>query len=212
MVKVKGRMHVSNYNRELMRLFSNAQRSGLWTMTDKQLRFIILQMFLSWGGKYGRPTWPGISETMWGKPRYGTDGQQHGVYTPRSIPLMASEDYMKSFKTLSATPRDFEWGSDLKTEVTDGDGNKVLLANLMPYAGWKEKTHGPLRKYTPRYVMPDPLSREFNDELQEVHRQYVAKVLMQAQFNAKMEEVGVTNIMRNEEMDRLGLPKGDDDL
>ena len=82
----------------------------------------------------------------------------------------------------------------------------------MPYTGWKDNPKGEVAKYMPRYAMPDPLSKDFVDDMRTVHGHYIAKVLMQAKFEAKMEEVGVTNIMRNDALDRNTAARGDDDL
>jgi len=164
---------ITSYNSALIAVLSNAYKSGLWTMVSEELEKIKEAMFDRWGGDFGRPTWPPINPSIWGKPRLGSDGKVHGVYTPRTQPLDASGTYERSFKLLRATAQTMAWGSNLRKRVGRG---KILLANLMPYAGWSDKPRGDNLKYMPRYVLPDPHSSRFQKLLHDVHIRYLKHI------------------------------------
>jgi len=175
-VKTTIKSTISEYNKALLALLSNAHASGLWRMVGEEMGGIVDEMYERWGGKYGRPTWPGVSPSLWGRPRIGTDGKRHGVYTPRSIPLEASAEYKASFGVLSSSPREMTYGTAFALRA----GKKRLLANLMPYAGWRDKPRGDGLKYMPRYVLPDPHSAEFARRLEAAHRRYLDFAIREA--------------------------------
>jgi len=176
MVKVNIKSTITGYNKELLALLSDALASGLWRMIGEEIGGIAGEMYEPWGGKYGRQTWPGVSPSIWGHPRIGTDGKRHGIYMPRSIPLEASEEYKASFGALASAPREMTYG----TAFVRRAGKKRLLANIMPYAGWSDKPRGDGLKYALRYVLPDPQTAEFARRLEAAHKRYLDFAIREA--------------------------------
>lgn len=150
------------FNAKLITLLSNGIQSGLWPRyVAPWLSAITRKMFLSWGGDYGREKWPAIKPDLWGTPKRGIMGGLFGVYGPQSNPLIASGTYMRSFKTLSQSPRRLSWGSGLKKPKSKGGAE---ARSWMPYRGWKDNPKGPVVKYVQRYALPDPASQKFQRE------------------------------------------------
>lgn len=107
----------------VMKAKAKEPNTVLWKLMGLMFGRMVFMQFQQSGGLYGRQKWAPISDTMIGKIRYGTDmegrkpprkdGAPVRRFTTNSKPLMASGGYQKSFRTLSATPRGFVFGSQL---------------------------------------------------------------------------------------------------
>lgn len=153
------------FNDKLIELLTNGIKSGLWPdYVSPWMKSIVMRMFTTWGGDYGRSKWPAIKPELWGLPKRGTDGSVYGTYSQSSNPLIASGGYKRSFGKLSQGPKRLSWGSNLKKPTSKGGAE---ARSWMPYRGWKDRPRGPVVKYVQRYVMPDPASSKFHAEFRE---------------------------------------------
>jgi hypothetical protein len=141
-------------------LLDRPDENGLWERMGARLDAMKDRLFENQGGSYGRPAFMGISESIIGRPRIGSDGQAYGVYARgmRDI-LRASGNYLDSFKTLEETSRGMVWGSDHE------------LADRIPYAGGR----------TTRYVVPDVDDYSTQSELMQVSEQWMQDMAARAE-------------------------------
>lgn len=139
--------------------FSNAEASGLWERVGLWMAGAVRRMYALRGGQYGRPDWAPLSDS--GRPRIGTDGAAHGVYTSGALPLFASGLYAGSFGHLFQTPRRMGWGSNHP------------LADKIPYGGWRAGKK-------PRYAMPDNMDADFLRELSTINNAWISEGVDQA--------------------------------
>lgn len=193
-------MQITDYNRRLLSIFSNADRSGLWKKMSAALREITDSMFENRGGMFGRETWPGIKPELYGEKRIGTDGKEYGLFSPNSNPLVASGEYKDSFAAIITTPKVLTWG----TRFGKIPGETYRLADVIPYKNWKDKPKGRVWKYVRRYVMPDTQSEQFRKVAEKVHAAYIQSCLRQAKYQSILAGTGVFGIMANDARNRRG--------
>lgn len=133
----------------LKKLQSEETTKELFSRISRFMTSIVNRLFNKRGGKFGRPAWPGLSSTMLGRIRKGTDGQKHGRYHNGVELMKASGLYYRSFKTLSR--------SISSSKSTMKYGSDHPMADDLPFGTWNRKDG----ITTPRHTMPDPNSTDF---------------------------------------------------
>jgi hypothetical protein len=168
MARVEVQFNRGRFLSRLMGGISNGINSGLWGRISYWMLHLVLGMFSSKGGAYGRKTWPAISPSLYGRIREGSMGGTFGVYGSDSQPLQASGRYKASFKTIRQSPTMLKWGSNHKK------------ADRIPYGGWNQGKNNKRARYTPRYAMPDAKDGRFQKELVQQERDWLDAVVKQA--------------------------------